>query len=99
MARLLSRYFVFQLVTLLTLVFAALALTVNPWWSVPLAFTAPLLGIGVADLLQTSHAILRNYPIIGHLRFLMEAIRPEIRQYLIEDERDPLPYSREHRSE
>ncbi len=50
------------------------------------------------DLLQTGHSILRNYPLIGHFRFWIEALRPEIRQYLIEDDRDPLPFSREQRA-
>src|SRR5580700_5519109 len=93
----LSRYFVLQLVTALTLVFITLAIVVNRWWALPLALLLPLLVGAVHDLVQTSHAILRNYPIIGHMRFILEAIRPELRQYIIEDERDPVPFSREHR--
>ena len=93
-----SRYFVLQLVALSTLAFAVLALVVNRWWAAPLVVFAPLLALGVMDLLQTQHAILRNYPVIGHIRFLLEAIRPELRQYLIEDEHDPLPFSREQRT-
>ena len=57
-----------------------------------------LTGIGVNDLQQKQHAILRNYPIIGHLRFLLEYIRPEIRQYFIESENDETPFSRAQRS-
>ena len=53
---------------------------------------------GVADLGQTQHAITRNYPIIGHLRFLLEFIRPEIRQYFIESDREAAPFSRAQRS-
>ena len=53
---------------------------------------------GVADLGQTHHAITRNYPIIGHLRFLLEFIRPEIRQYFIESDREAAPFSRAQRS-
>jgi glutamate synthase domain-containing protein 2 len=95
---LLSRYFIFQLVIGLTLVFGVAAVALGPWWGAPLLVLAPLLVVGVSDLNQRSHAILRNYPIIGHIRFLLEAIRPELRQYLIEDERDPVPFSREHRA-
>jgi glutamate synthase domain-containing protein 2 len=95
---LLSRYFVLQLVAVLTLVFAVAAWALGPWWGAPLVVLAPLLVVGVSDLNQRSHAILRNYPIIGHIRFLLESIRPELRQYLIEDERDPVPFSREHRA-
>ena len=57
-----------------------------------------LTGLGVNDLQQKQHAILRNYPIIGHLRFLLEYIRPEIRQYFIESENDETPFSRAQRT-
>ncbi len=54
--------------------------------------------IGIYDLLQTRRAVLRNYPIIGHVRYLVESIRPEIRQYLLEADEDKLPFSRAQRS-
>ena len=57
-----------------------------------------LFALGVYDLQQTSHAILRNYPIIGHLRFLLEFVRPELRQYFIEGDHDAVPFSRSQRS-
>jgi glutamate synthase domain-containing protein 2 len=57
-----------------------------------------LVVLGVHDLQQKSHAILRNYPIIGHLRFLLEFIRPELRQYFIEGDDDAVPFSRSQRS-
>ncbi len=98
MAVLLSRYFVLQLVVVLTALFAALALGVDVWWGLPLVVLAPLLALGAFDLVQRHHAILRNYPIIGHIRFMLESIRPELRQYMIEDDRDPVPFSREHRA-
>lgn len=53
--------------------------------------------LGFYDLIQGRHAILRNYPVTGHLRFLFESFRPEIRQYLIEGDRDQLPFSRTQR--
>lgn len=60
---------------------------------------AALLGaIGIHDVLQRKHAITRNYPIIGHLRFLIEAFRPELRQYLFETDSEKLPFSRTQRS-
>ncbi len=59
---------------------------------------AVLTGVGVHDLKQTRHAILRNYPVIGHLRFLFEFIRPEIRQYFIESDAEAAPFSRAQRS-
>jgi glutamate synthase domain-containing protein 2 len=62
-----------------------------------LAFAALSL-LGLRDLAQTRHAILRNYPIAAHLRFLLEEIRPEIRQYFFESEKDGLPFSRDQRA-
>ena len=53
---------------------------------------------GLRDLRQTRHALLRNYPVIGHLRFLMEWIRPEIRQYFLESDGEAVPFSRQQRS-
>ena len=75
-----------------------LALERDPvWWY--LAVPGALLTLtGIHDLLQTRHSILRNYPIVGHLRFILEAIRPEIRQYFFEDDRDKTPFSRVQRS-
>ena len=54
--------------------------------------------LGWRDSRQSRHSILRNYPVIGHLRFLLEFIRPEIRQYFIEGDRDAAPFSRQQRS-
>ena len=54
--------------------------------------------IGLRDITQTHHSILRNYPIAAHLRFLFEEIRPEMRQYFFEGDRDGTPFSREQRA-
>ncbi|MCR5884790.1 FMN-binding glutamate synthase family protein [Rhizobacter sp. J219] len=59
---------------------------------------ALLLALGVHDVLQTRHSVLRNYPVIGHLRFLLEFIRPEMRQYFIESDNEAAPFSRQQRS-
>jgi glutamate synthase domain-containing protein 2 len=63
----------------------------------PVAFAALVL-IGIRDLLQTRHSVLRNYPILGHFRFMFEAIRPELRQYIVESETEEIPFSRAQRS-
>ena len=63
-----------------------------------LAVFAGLSLLGVHDLRQEAHAILRNYPVIGHLRFLLEFIRPEMRQYFIESDSEATPFSRAQRS-
>jgi glutamate synthase domain-containing protein 2 len=59
-----------------------------------------VLGVlqGVHDVRQQRHSVLRNYPVIGHLRFLLEFIRPEIRQYFIESDNEAAPFSRQQRS-
>ncbi len=47
--------------------------------------------------MQRRHTILRNYPIIGHLRFLLEAVGPELRQYIVTDNNAERPFSRDQR--
>ena len=59
---------------------------------------APLTLLGVIDVLQQAHSIRRNFPVIGHLRYLLESLRPEIHQYFIESDSDANPISRENRS-
>jgi glutamate synthase domain-containing protein 2 len=54
--------------------------------------------LGLHDLFQTRHAVLRNYPIAAHLRFLLESIRPEMRQYFFEDEKHGMPFGRDKRA-
>ncbi|MDC6167433.1 MULTISPECIES: FMN-binding glutamate synthase family protein [unclassified Roseateles] len=54
--------------------------------------------VGLADVRQTKRSLLRNYPVIGHLRFMLEFIRPEIRQYFLEADNEAAPFSRQQRS-
>jgi glutamate synthase domain-containing protein 2 len=63
-----------------------------------LLLSGGLVALGVQDLRQTQRSILRSYPIIGHLRFALEFIRPEIRQYFIESDNEAAPFSRSQRS-
>lgn len=65
------------------------------WALVPVL---PIVGVGVRDMVQTRHSLLRIYPVIGHGRYLFEALRPEIQQYFVESNIDGRPYSREFRS-
>lgn len=60
--------------------------------------TAAYWRMGLEDMRQTSHAIRRNYPILGNMRYVLETIRPEIRQYLVESDMDGKPYERNRRS-
>ena len=57
-----------------------------------------LVALGWRDTQQRRHAVLRNYPVIGHLRFLLEFIRPEMRQYFLESDTEAAPFSRQQRS-
>ena len=66
--------------------------------AIPLVLSAFLAAIGTIDLLQTRHAVLRNYPLTAHIRFILEEIRPEIRQYFLESEKDGTPFSRDKRA-
>jgi len=91
------RYFAWALcaVGLVASAYAWARMGVDLWLT--LVFLALTL-LGLRDTLQTRHAILRNYPVIGHLRFLLEFIRPEMRQYFIESDREAVPFSRQQRS-
>src|SRR5215211_244665 len=64
----------------------------------PILIFGGLTVLGIRDLMQKSHAVLRNYPIAAHLRFLLEEIRPEMRQYFFEDEKGGTPFSRDQRA-
>jgi glutamate synthase domain-containing protein 2 len=65
---------------------------------IPTLIFGGLTLLGIRDLLQKNHAILRNYPIAAHMRFLLEEIRPEMRQYFFESEKDGMPFSRDIRA-
>ena len=67
------------------------------WWFLAIILIA-LAVLGAWDLTQRRHAILRNYPILGHFRYLLESIRPEIQQYFIERNFDGKPFDRDTRS-
>ena len=85
-------------VALAALIATALVILKSPLW---LIAALPLLGLagrGVFDLFQRRHSILRNYPLLGHFRFLFESVRPEIQQYFIERDTDGTPYPRASRS-
>jgi len=93
-----SRYLAFVVCVLLALVAASGVIWLSPWFALPLALFGSLGLLGAWDLLQREHSLLRNYPLLGHMRWAFEGIRPEIRQYLIESDRDEVPFSREQRS-
>ena len=75
---------------------------VDPEWFdfliLPILLFGGLTVLGVRDVTQKGHAVLRNYPISAHIRFLLEEIRPEMRQYFFESEKDGMPFSRDIRA-
>lgn len=64
----------------------------------PLLLLLPLVILGLWDLQQPSHSLLRNYPIWGHFRYLIEAIGPALRQYIVEHNKEGMPFNRDFRS-
>ena len=82
-----------------SVVFLALTLTISKEFGDPgLAVFLALAILGTRDLMQTHHAILRSFPIVAHIRFLLEDARPEIRQYFLESDTDGMPFDRNTRS-
>ncbi len=83
---------------------AAAALASGLWWItqrsggwLALGFSLLVL-IGLRDMRQSPRSVLRNYPVIGHIRYFLEAFRPEIRQYFLESDTEAAPFSRQQRS-
>src|SRR6185312_13125798 len=91
----------FFLLTLFVLLAAAavVAASFGPiGWIVLGIVVVLVIALGTHDLLQTEHAILRNFPVLGRMRYLLESIRPEIQQYFIERNPDGRPFDRDTRS-
>ncbi|MEJ8825612.1 FMN-binding glutamate synthase family protein [Variovorax humicola] len=95
-----TRYSVFALCVVGLFASLATALVWPGLWRgwIGLAGFAALVATGVHDMRQKRHAILRNYPLMGHFRFLFEYIRPELRQYFFESDAEAAPFSRAQRS-
>ncbi|HEY8331291.1 MAG TPA: FMN-binding glutamate synthase family protein [Pseudomonas sp.] len=94
---LLSRYACFVGCVLFTLGSLPFLASEPGLW--PLTLISGVLSlVGINDLRQTQHAVRRNYPLLGNIRYLVEFIRPEVRQYLLEGDDEQLPFSRAQRS-
>jgi glutamate synthase domain-containing protein 2 len=89
---LLFRYSVFGLAVLLLFIGAIFL----KWWLIVLGVLG--IGLGIYDVVQNRHAVLRNYPLSGHVRYVLETFRPEVRQYLFEDDQVKVPFSRQQRA-
>jgi len=88
----------FYIISLLIFIAVALLAILWPAISWSLLVFVPLFLLGVYDSLQSKHTLLRNFPVVGHGRYWMETIRPEIQQYFIENNIDAFPIEREFRS-
>ncbi len=94
----LTRYSTLAIVVVLSTLSLTAMIFLSGWFALPFTLFAALSALGWRDVTQKSHSVLRNYPVLGHIRFLLESIRPEIRQYLLEDDQDEEPFSRDARS-
>jgi hypothetical protein len=74
------------------------ALAWSAWWWILAVVLIVFRALAVYDVVQRRHAILRNYPVVGHVRYLLEKVRPELQQYFIERNYDGRPYDRDTRS-
>lgn len=91
------RYATFAAIIAAFILFVAIP-SFGVWSYAFAAFSGGLVLVGIRDLTQSKHAVLRNYPVLGHIRYFVEMIRPEIRQYLLESDDDEVPFSREDRA-
>src|SRR5690606_3262122 len=80
------------------LITLALSIFLSPNWYVLFAIVLVLTILGYYDAIQTRHTIMRNYPVVGRLRYLLEDLRPKMYQYFIESDIDGRPFNRVDRS-
>lgn len=92
------RYLIYQLCLVVSLLFFVLMLTVSKHFVWPLLVTGFLALLGTWDMIQSRHNLLRNYPVIAHMRWLFEGIRPEFRQYFGENDTSGRPFARNQRT-
>ena len=80
-----------------TALLMSLSLVSSKWlWA--FIVVGPIILLGFFDMFQRKHSIRRLYPVLGHFRYLLESVRPEIQQYFVESNTDGTPISREFRS-
>lgn len=72
----------------------ALAIVINSSWWWCMAVVGPLVVLGVRDMLQSKHALLRNFPVVGHGRYISDWLRPKIYQYFVEPDTEGRPFNR-----
>ena len=93
-----ARGWVMPSLIVLTIFFGGLGLALNSAFLWVSGSFGVLVLVGIYDLLQRNHSILRNYPVLGHLRFLLESAGPEMHQYFVESNTSGRPFDRDQRS-
>ena len=93
-----SRYYIFLAVVMATFGLAYLTVELNFHFIWPLLIFGFLSLVGVRDLVQRRHSVQRNYPITGHLRWILENFRSELRQYFFSSDTEEVPFNRVQRS-
>jgi glutamate synthase domain-containing protein 2 len=66
-------------------------------WALPAAAASALAAVAAHDVLQRQHALLRNFPVVGRARKLLETIGPELRQYIVAGNNEERPFTRDQR--
>ena len=92
------RYFPFLLITVLTALSVVFWQIVHPLFLWPGLLFGGLFVLGLYDLVQPRHSLLRNYPVVGHLRWFFEGFRTELRQYFFVSDTEGKPFNRDERS-
>ena len=92
------RKLILSIIFIINLIIISFGLIFTPQWFWLLIIPFPLLLLALYNSFQTTHAILRNYPVVGYFRYFLESIRPELRQYFWESDTDGRPFNRRQRS-
>lgn len=86
---------IFFLFTILAIIaFVILGFTISSGFFWALILIVPLLLVGIYDVFQAKHSITRNFPVVGHGRYIAEWLRPKMYQYFVESDTDGKPFSR-----
>ena len=91
-----SRFIGFSLLAIIAIALVGHFLWTGAWWLY--IVVGPIVIIGIHDLVQKEHAILRNFPVVGHGRYIADWLHPKIYQYFVEPDYDGRPFNRLIRS-
>ena len=67
------------------------------WWVLPGIVIGVVVLVALYDITQKKRAIVRNFPVVGHFRYWLEAVGPELRQYIVTNNDEERPFSRDQR--